>query len=134
MTMMNWQQDDRFAIRSVGGDASTTLVIPVHQGGARSFPRCWSRGTTGATARTGSGRRPCRSGTRKRGRDRAHSRGHGLPTAGDPPSRSRSSRPSLRFLLRVRGPDPDQRVLGRGRGEYPDRHDQGRPAGRSVRS
>ena len=32
MTMMAWTQDDRFAIRAVGGDESTTVVIPLHQG------------------------------------------------------------------------------------------------------
>lgn len=103
MTMMNWQQDDRFAIRSVGGDASTTLVIPVHQGGGAIVPTVLEPGYYRCHCPDGVGPKTLSIKHQSVGETAPTAADMGLPTAGNPAKPIEVQPSSLRFLLHVSG-------------------------------
>lgn len=106
MTMMPWTQDDRFAIRAVGGDESTTVVLPLHQGAGAIVPTILEPGyyrvhtPDGASSKTITILHQTRAATAPVAADMA------LPVAGDAPKPMECQPSSVRFLLHVSGAKP----------------------------
>ena len=103
MPMMNWLQDDRFAVRATGGDDATTVVITLHQGvGAISptvlepgYYRCWV--PDGAADKTVTIAHQTANAPAPTAASMA------LPAVGDQPKAIEAQPSSLRFLLHVSG-------------------------------
>lgn len=103
MTMMNWQQDDRFAIRSVGGDASVTLVIPVHQGVGAIVPTVMEPGYYRCHCPDGAGSKTLSIKHQVAGETAPTAAAMTLPAPGDPAKPIEVQPSSIRFLLHVSG-------------------------------
>ena len=103
MTMMNWQQDDRFAIRSVGGDASVTLVIPVHQGVGAIVPTVMEPGYYRCHCPDGAGSKTLSIKHQVAGETAPTAAAMSLPAAGVAPVPIEVQPSSIRFLLHVSG-------------------------------
>ncbi len=103
MTMMAWTQDDRFAIRAVGGDESTTVVIPLHQGAGAIVPTILEPGYYRVHTPDGAGSKTITILHQARAAAPPVAADMALPAAGAAPKPIEVQPSSIRFLLHVSG-------------------------------
>lgn len=106
MTMMAWTQDDRFAIRAVGGDESTTVVIPLHQGAGAIVPTILEPGYYRVHTPDGAGSKTITILHQARAATAPVVADMTLPAAGAAAKPLECQPSSVRFILHVSGAKP----------------------------